>query len=95
MSDEEFLSEFEACRWPLERWHHEDHIRLVYLYLRRDGFEAAVKKIREAIRAHNVARAIAEGPNERVSRNDDAGVDAVGACDSVRIWASRNREGVL
>jgi hypothetical protein len=62
VSDEAFLIEFEACRWPLEQWHHQQHIKLAYLYLRRYGLEEGVKRIREGIKAHNAARAISEGP---------------------------------
>ena len=62
IDDESFLAEFEACRWPLEQWHHREHIKVAYLYLRRYSFEAAANRIRERIKAHNAAHQIPEGP---------------------------------
>ena len=35
MSDEEFIRNFEACTLPSEGFHHEQHVRVVWLYLRR------------------------------------------------------------
>ena len=35
MNDEEFLAGFEACTLPAETFHHEQHVRVVWLYLRR------------------------------------------------------------
>lgn len=61
-SDAEFLAEFEAQRWPLERWRHRDHVRLAYLYARDLSFEAAAEKLRTGIKAHNKAHGIADTP---------------------------------
>ncbi len=61
-SDEDFLREFEACRWPLERWHHRDHVKLAYLYLLRHGLAEAATRLREGIRAHNRAHRIPDLP---------------------------------
>jgi hypothetical protein len=60
--DEHFIMEFEACRWPLDQWHHRDHIKLAYLYLRMHGLEGAAKKLPAAIRAHNAKHQIPESP---------------------------------
>lgn len=35
MKDEEFIEQFEACTLPTERFHHRDHVKLVWLYLQR------------------------------------------------------------
>jgi hypothetical protein len=35
MSDEEFLEGFEACTLSAEAFHHREHVRVVWLYLRR------------------------------------------------------------
>ncbi|MEM6364765.1 MAG: hypothetical protein AAF745_10080 [Planctomycetota bacterium] len=51
--DDTFLADFEACRWPLSKWHHREHIKLAYLYLRRSSFEEALSRIRNCIKAHN------------------------------------------
>jgi len=58
--DEQFLAEFEACRWPLDQWHHQHHIKVAYLYLRRFPFDEAVRRIRERIKAHNNAHNVPE-----------------------------------
>src|SRR2546423_13918784 len=63
MSDDEyFVAKFEACRWPLEKWHHRDHVKLAYLYLRRYGLGGASAKLRAAIRAHNATHKIPDSP---------------------------------
>ncbi len=59
--DEQFVAEFEACRWPLEQWHHQQHIRVAYLYLRRYPFDEAMTRIREKIMAHNAAHHLPDG----------------------------------
>lgn len=61
-TDAEFLRLFEARRWPLERWHHRDHIRLAYLYLRGMPFDDAADRIRAGIKAHNEAHGIPDLP---------------------------------
>ncbi len=61
-NDEQFLVEFEACRWPLEQWHHQQHIQLAYLYLNRYPFDEAMARIRERIKAHNAARQLPDLP---------------------------------
>lgn len=60
--DDQFLVEFEACRWPLEQWHHQQHVKAAYLYLCRYPFDAAMDRIRERIKAHNAAHNVPEGP---------------------------------
>lgn len=60
--DREFLELFETGRWPLERWHHGDHIRLAYLYLLGHGFDGAMERLREGIRRHNTAHGIIDAP---------------------------------
>jgi hypothetical protein len=61
-TDETFIREFEAGRWPLENWHHCDHIKLAYLYLRRYPLEEAASKLRDGIRAHNAAHGLPDLP---------------------------------
>lgn len=62
MDDETFLKKFEACEFPLDEWHHEQHIKLAYLYLRRYSFEEAANRIREKIKALNAAHQIPDLP---------------------------------
>ena len=51
--DDTFLARFEATTWPLEEWHHKQHIKVAYLYLCRYPFETAMNRIREKIKAFN------------------------------------------
>ena len=60
--DDLFIREFEAGRWPLEKWHHSDHIKLAYLYLMRYSFDEAAAKLRDRIRAHNAAHNLPDLP---------------------------------
>ncbi len=62
MDDKTFLQRFEAGLWPREEWHHKQHIKIAYLYLRQYPFEAAMTRIREKIKAHNAVHKIPESP---------------------------------
>lgn len=53
MNDEEFLAAFEAQ--TLEEFHHRDHIKVAYLYLRRYPLEEAIAKVRAGLQALAVA----------------------------------------
>jgi hypothetical protein len=53
MNDEEFLTSFEAC--TLTEFHHRDHIKVTYLYLRRHRLEEAIAKVRTGLQALAVA----------------------------------------
>ena len=57
-NDETFLTEFEACRWPADQWHHREHVKLAYLYLCRYSFDEALVQLREGIAAHNDSHAV-------------------------------------
>lgn len=63
MNDEEFLKQFESSTWPLEEWHHKQHIKVAYLYLCRYPFDAAMDRIREKIKAYNKAQKIPDAPD--------------------------------
>jgi hypothetical protein len=62
MTDEEFLRTFEAGQWPLEQWHHKQHIKVAYLYLRQLPLDQAIARIRQGIKAHNAAQGVKESP---------------------------------
>ena len=53
MKDDEFLAAFEGC--TLEEFHHRDHIKVAYIYLRRFPFEGAMMKVRIGLQALAVA----------------------------------------
>jgi hypothetical protein len=54
--DDTFLAQFEATVWPLEEWHHKQHIKVAYLYLCRYPFDTAMARIREKIKAFNASK---------------------------------------
>lgn len=60
--DETFLRDFEARRWPLEKWHHRDHVKIAYLYLRRYPFDQAAARIRDGIQSHNAVHNVPDSP---------------------------------
>lgn len=49
MDDEEFLSGFENCTLPAVSFHHADHVRVVWLYLRRYPVLQALAKFTESL----------------------------------------------
>lgn len=63
-SDADFVREFEARRWPLEQWHHRDHVRLAYLYLRQGTFEQAADRLRAGLKAYIAAHGIVDTPTQ-------------------------------
>jgi predicted TPR repeat methyltransferase len=50
LSDDAFLGAFESCTLPKEAFHHRDHLRLAWLYLRQDEFPVAAARIEQSIR---------------------------------------------
>jgi hypothetical protein len=49
MTDDEFLAAFEAC--TLQDFHHRDHVKVAYLYLRRHPLDDAIAKVRTGLQA--------------------------------------------
>jgi hypothetical protein len=62
MDDQAFVEKFESGEWPLDEWHHREHIKLAYLYLRRYPFEQALARMRDKIKAHNAVHQVPELP---------------------------------
>lgn len=60
LSDTELLAQFEGCTLPAERWHHAEHIRTAYLYLRRQDFPEALNRMRAGLKALNAAQRVPE-----------------------------------
>jgi hypothetical protein len=53
LSDAEFLSRFEAA--TLDPFHHRDHVRMTWLYLRAHDDETAARKVAEGIQSFATA----------------------------------------
>jgi len=49
LGDEEFVEAFESCRLPGEQFHHEDHLRLAWIYLRQHGMREAEARLLRGI----------------------------------------------
>ena len=49
MTDDGFLAAFEACM--LDEFHHRDHVKVAYLYLRRHSLDEAIAKVRAGLQA--------------------------------------------
>ena len=58
MDDESFMAAFEAQTFPLEKWHHREHIRIAYLYLVRLPMDEAIQRVRSGIQALNAAHKV-------------------------------------
>lgn len=59
--DETLLTQFEAATWPLKEWHHRQHIKIAYLYLRQHPFDVAAQKMRTGLLAYNAANHVPDG----------------------------------
>jgi hypothetical protein len=50
MAEDEFVERVEACRYPNDQFHHGDHIRLAWIYVRRYGSREAGERISATIK---------------------------------------------
>jgi hypothetical protein len=63
MNDEKFLHAFQAAAWPADDWHHREHVKIAYLYLRQYPFDVALDRVRSGILALNAAQNVPDEPN--------------------------------
>ena len=56
MTDDELLEAFEAGREPLGGFHHREHVRVAWLYLRRDPWPAALGHFRDGLKRFAAAQ---------------------------------------
>jgi len=50
MTDEEFIAGFEACTLPAETFHHEQHVRVAWLYLQRYSVLQTLERFSENLK---------------------------------------------
>jgi hypothetical protein len=50
MNDDEFLATFEACTLSNQEFHHADHVRLAFVYLRRFSAVEAMRRFSQGLR---------------------------------------------
>ena len=98
MDDDELLRQFESGTFPLEDWHHREHIRIAYMYLQKYGFGEALIRLREGIQRFNALKGIVDGPgrgyHETMTqawlRLVDFTMKQHGAADSADAFAENN-----
>lgn len=56
MNDEDFVESFETCRLKGEDFHHREHVRLAWLYLRRHALLEALVKFSEGLKNFAAAK---------------------------------------
>ena len=66
--DLEFIRAFETGALPNSAFHHRDHLRLAWLYLRRDGAEAGTREVLDGIRHFATAHGAADRFHETLTR---------------------------
>jgi hypothetical protein len=49
MTDDEFVHSFEECALPNSAFHHRDHVRLAWIYLRRHPVLTALARFTESL----------------------------------------------
>ena len=62
MNDDVLLAAFEAATLSAADWHHRQHLKVAYLYLRQHPFEVALDRMRSGIRALNEAHEVVDAP---------------------------------
>ena len=50
MNDDQFIEGFEACTLPAAEFHHEQHVRVVWLYLRRHSLLETLVRFSDGLR---------------------------------------------
>jgi len=52
VSDEDFLTQLEACTLPEDRFHHDDHLHAAWLYLTRFPLAQAIERFADVLRCY-------------------------------------------
>jgi len=68
LSDEEFVAAVEGAQYPHAEFHHPDHIRLAWIYVRQDGVLPAEERIARTIRAFATSHGHESKYHETVTR---------------------------
>ena len=62
MDDRELLAQFESLTLPFAQWTHRAHVKVAFLYLREQGFDAALDRLRTGIKSYNGANNVPDTP---------------------------------
>lgn len=68
MNDDQFLAAFESATLPPGGFHHADHLRMAWLYLRRDGRERGVDAAAAGLRRFATAKGVPQLYHETLTR---------------------------
>jgi hypothetical protein len=68
MQDHEFLRAFETGALRNSAFHHLDHVRLAWLYLRRDGPEAGAQEVIQGLKHFAAVHGAADRFHESLTR---------------------------
>jgi hypothetical protein len=68
VDDSQFLAAFEAATIPNKAFRHRDHLRMAWLYVRRDGPEIGTTRICEGLRRFAAAHGVAHAYHETLTR---------------------------
>ena len=89
MDDELFLRQFESCSLPLTSWHHREHVKVAYLYLRKYPLQIAGDRMGEGIRTLNNKHQVVEGPTSGYHETMTQAWLRLIAC-TMAVYGSRN-----
>ena len=67
MNDRNFVAAMEACTIPGQDFHHADHIRLAWLYLRDQAFTDAAVRFTTTLRNFAAANGVPEKYHETIT----------------------------
>ncbi len=67
-TDDEFMEAVETCTLPNSAFHHRDHLRLAWIYVRRFGYEAGSERMAASIRRYAAHHGATEKYHETVTR---------------------------
>jgi hypothetical protein len=67
MTDEEFIEQFERATLPADSFHHRDHVRLVWLYLRRYPALETLERFSKGLRRFAAAQGLANLYHETIT----------------------------
>ena|SRR5438445_6803077 len=67
MNDSEFVRAVERCEFPKESFHHRDHIRLAWIYLRQCDRGEAERRMADTIRRFAAHHGVTDKYHETIT----------------------------
>lgn len=60
LTDAELQAAFESCKLPREAWNHRAHVRMAFIYARREPLPLALARMRQGIQVYNASQQVPE-----------------------------------